>query len=351
MTEKRYTVFVSSTFRDLVEERQAALRAILALGHFPTGMEVFPAAGNTPWEVISRVIADADYYVLIIAGRYGSTTTEGVSYTEREYEEALRLDKCVLAFLHEDPNTLPAVKSELSLKPRRLLERFRKKVTQAHTCKFWKDSNELALQVTQSLLNAFDLNPAAGWVRSGGPDIVRLLSELNELRQKIDVLRDENLGLREQLKAAPQTRVKDFTPEEPTLILFDFSSYGTKNHEVNIPWGRVFFSLAPSLLEGSPLSRLRNLLAEEIIADESVQKRFPADVARASQYKHALNEIHMSEESLQTVLLGLMARGLVTNRKEWYTYTTSGRDQRSRDITMWYLTPEGQRLYLEQKSK
>jgi hypothetical protein len=78
--QPRYQIFVSSTFRDLREERQAALDAILELSHFPAGMEIFPAADATPWELIRAIIADLDYYVLIIGGKYGSTGPDGVSY-------------------------------------------------------------------------------------------------------------------------------------------------------------------------------------------------------------------------------------------------------------------------------
>jgi hypothetical protein len=37
---------LSSTFRDLADERQDAMRAVLDLGDIPSGMEIFPAAGR-----------------------------------------------------------------------------------------------------------------------------------------------------------------------------------------------------------------------------------------------------------------------------------------------------------------
>ena len=42
--EKRYQVFVSSTYADLTEERAQVIQAILNLEHLPAGMEMFPAA-------------------------------------------------------------------------------------------------------------------------------------------------------------------------------------------------------------------------------------------------------------------------------------------------------------------
>ncbi len=42
--DKKLQVFVSSTYRDLIDERQAAVQAILDAGHIPAGMELFKAA-------------------------------------------------------------------------------------------------------------------------------------------------------------------------------------------------------------------------------------------------------------------------------------------------------------------
>lgn len=40
---KRYQVFLSSTYVDLKEEREEILRILLKLNCFPAGMELFPA--------------------------------------------------------------------------------------------------------------------------------------------------------------------------------------------------------------------------------------------------------------------------------------------------------------------
>lgn len=54
--EKRYQVFVSSTFHDLVDERRAVMQALLELDCIPAGMELFPASTDTQWTLIERVI-------------------------------------------------------------------------------------------------------------------------------------------------------------------------------------------------------------------------------------------------------------------------------------------------------
>ncbi|MGO7550591.1 DUF4062 domain-containing protein, partial [Rhizobium leguminosarum] len=71
-------MFVSSTFRDLFDERQDTIRNILDLNHIPAGMELFPAADVEQLDYIKKVIDDCDYYLLIVGGRYGSLDADGV---------------------------------------------------------------------------------------------------------------------------------------------------------------------------------------------------------------------------------------------------------------------------------
>ena len=70
-TDKRYQVFVSSTYDDLQDERKEVMQALLELDCIPAGMELFPASSEDQWSLIKRVIDDCDYYILII-GSYAS---------------------------------------------------------------------------------------------------------------------------------------------------------------------------------------------------------------------------------------------------------------------------------------
>jgi len=70
--DKKYQVFVSSTYEDLRPERQEIMHALLELDCIPSGMELFPAASEDQWTLIRGVIDDCDYYVVVIGGRYGS---------------------------------------------------------------------------------------------------------------------------------------------------------------------------------------------------------------------------------------------------------------------------------------
>lgn len=99
---KKLQVFVSSTYADLIEERRAAVEAILDAGHIPAGMELFKA-GKSQMKTIQKWIDESDIYMLILGGRYGSIEEKtGLSYTELEYRYALSKNIPVFAIVLDD---------------------------------------------------------------------------------------------------------------------------------------------------------------------------------------------------------------------------------------------------------
>src|SRR5688500_877116 len=98
MKDKKLQIFVSSTYTDLIEERQAAVEAILSSGHIPAGMELFLAGDESQMTVIERWIDESDVYLLILGGRYGCIDPKtGKSYTHLEYEYAVKQGKPLFA--------------------------------------------------------------------------------------------------------------------------------------------------------------------------------------------------------------------------------------------------------------
>jgi hypothetical protein len=162
---KRYQVFVSSTYEDLQAERQQVMHALLELDCIPAGMELFPAANESQWSLIQRVIAESDYYVLVLAGRYGSCGSDGMGYTEKEYRYATSVGKPIIAFLHKDPESIPVKYSEKTARGRAKLEAFRSLVTE-RLCKFWSGPADLRAVVSTSLFQLIRSDPAIGWLRA-----------------------------------------------------------------------------------------------------------------------------------------------------------------------------------------
>ncbi len=112
---KKYQIFVSSTFTDLQSEREKIIKAILELYHIPIGMEMFSAEDEDQWEIIRRTIDISDYYILIIGLRYGTVTSEGLSFTHKEYEYSLSKKIPILAFVLDDGVSLAKEKRDDNL--------------------------------------------------------------------------------------------------------------------------------------------------------------------------------------------------------------------------------------------
>ena len=111
------TVYISSTFQDLIEHRAAVDRTLRRMGHDVIGMEQYVAEGSKPVDRCKADVRIADAYVVIVAWRYGfvpgrtATPPDGRSITEIELAEAQASGKPVLAFLldPEAPWTLNRV--------------------------------------------------------------------------------------------------------------------------------------------------------------------------------------------------------------------------------------------------
>ena len=93
-------IFVSSTFRDLGAERQAAQDALRRSELVPWGMELFVSQPSEPLDVCLEQVQLSDAVVLIIGFKAGSLIPEspGLTYTRAEFELAQKLGKKVFAF-------------------------------------------------------------------------------------------------------------------------------------------------------------------------------------------------------------------------------------------------------------
>jgi hypothetical protein len=182
--DKRYQVFISSTYADLKEERSKVIQTIMELDCIPAGMEIFPAIDEEQFNFIKSIIDDCDYYLLIIGGRYGSLSDDGLSYTEKEYNYAIEKGIKVIAFIHDNPESIPLGKSEKDSDLREKLELFKRSVSTGRLIKHWRTAEELPGLVALSLSKTIKTYPAIGWVRATLTSNVELLEELNQQRKE-----------------------------------------------------------------------------------------------------------------------------------------------------------------------
>ncbi len=247
---KKYQVFISSTFRDLAEERQAITKMILDLGHIPSGMELFPAADMEQFTYIKRVIDECDYYVLVIGARYGSVDSEGVSFTEREYDYAVETGKTVLAFIHDDTSNIVVAKSDVVPDIVAKLEAFRQKVRTGRLVKFWNNRENLQTAFTVSFVAAIGQFPAVGWIRGNAAASEDLLNQLNSLRNQNDILTKEVINLR----SLTQPRLDGLANLEDKFAItcnWTYSYHGRTiphSEQVIVTWRFIFIGACAELI-------------------------------------------------------------------------------------------------------
>lgn len=210
---KRYQVFISSTFIDLVDERSKVMETILNFDCFPAGMELFPAMDEEQFEYIKKIIDDSDYYLLIIGGCYGSMDDSGVSWTEREYDYAVSKGIHVMAFDHKDFTKLPADKTDQNNGKRKKLVAFKKKVLKERLIRKWTNSDDLALAVAKSLPKVLEQHPGKGWVRAN-------LIANGDAQKEIDRLKEQIKTLETELEKSKTSSVTIMTkPRAQTEII------------------------------------------------------------------------------------------------------------------------------------
>jgi hypothetical protein len=320
--EKRYQVFVSSTFQDLQEERQEVIQALLELDCIPSGMELFPAANDDQWTLIKGVIEDCDYYLVIIAGRYGSVASDGMSYTEKEYRYAAEQNKPIIAFLHENPEEIPSRKCEQSQESKQKLHAFREHCKQK-MCKTWTSATDLGGKVSRSLIHLIKTNPAVGWVRGDAvPD--------EGTARTINRLRDENEALRAQVevirKEPPRGADSLAQGKEMLAISYAYKQTYDQGQTVTRPsttmtWDEVFTIIAPSMIREAADYHVRQVLRDGIIKREKLNV--------ASEY-----DVAIESDDYYKIMVQLRALGLIRPSEE-------RRSVKDRGTTFWSLTEYG----------
>jgi hypothetical protein len=332
--DKRYQVFVSSTFRDLEMERQEVMHALLELDCMPSGMELFPAANETQWNLIRKVIDDCDYYVLILGGRYGSIGPEGISYTEMEYRYALSTGKPTIAFLHRNPGKIIADNTESTVEGKEKLQAFRESV-ERKLCKHWESPQELGSVVSRSLIQLIKSTPAVGWVRANELADREATLELLQLRRRVEELQTE---LSRARISAPKGSEGLAQGDEEHSISFFFAATPPGQYQSSTwsstftpTWNEIFACIAPLMIHEATEPALKTAL--DSLSETESFERLREDKKLA---RHALRSFRISQDDFQTIKVQLRALGLIAKNDKARSVKDSG--------TYWTLTPYGDEI-------
>lgn len=320
--DKKYQVFVSSTYKDLIDERQKVIEALLGKNCFPVGMEYFPAANDDQFTVIKRLIDSCDYYILIIGGRYGSVEPKsGKSYTQLEFEYAISKGIPVASFYHNDINRLTGDKLEENDNGKKKLEEF-KALVQTKLCDHWESAYELAFKVNKSLDYLFENSPRTGWVKANlvssaeANDIIyNLRKENEELKNKLSELDNSKPDNTEVLQQGDD----QFSM---TVVYVLYNKVDGKVFDTT--WDELFTIMSPWLIEEKTEDELTEKLAYSYLMKENI-------------VKDILSKAYIQDEFFQTIKIQFLALGVIKRIER-------------KEKTLWTLTPYGFRYMMQLKA-
>jgi hypothetical protein len=340
--DKRYQVFISSTFLDLQEERQAVLKAILEIDHMPAGMELFPATDDTAWQLIRDVIDLSDYYILIVGGRYGSRDDAGLSYTEKEYDHAVQAKKPVIPLLHENPDSLPREKTETDTDAWDRLKKFRSKVEKKHTCVYWRNADDLKSKVIVGLTAATKRHPAVGWVRADKVPTDATLLEVLALKNRVAELEAEAAATRDSPPPGTESLAQG---DDRFELNIEFTARqrlpGHPYHKdlrytasITPTWNAIFAAVAPSMINEAADAALHRVFRDFLIKES--QRRFK----NRKEFKdRELLGFSFQKDEIETCIVQLRALGLIRESDKKRSVKDMG--------TYWTLTPYGNTLMVQ----
>jgi hypothetical protein len=144
-------IFISSTFEDLREYREATLRAIQTLGHLGDDMILWSADERQSLDLSLGKVRQSTVMVLLVAHRYGHVPPGSeISITEAEYRAARAAKIPVLAFFLDEK--VPWPPAHVDRDRYQDLLRFKESVSTEVTRTTFTSTDNLAAQVTQALV-------------------------------------------------------------------------------------------------------------------------------------------------------------------------------------------------------
>ena len=317
----KYQIFVSSTYDDLREEREQVLKATLEMGHIPVGMEMFSAADEEQWKIITRQIDECDYYAVIVAHGYGSVV-DGISYTEKEYDYAISNNIPVLGFIIEDGTSWPTDRVDTDPDQKLSLEEFKTKMKRKPVG-FWSSATDLYGQFSIALMKQITATPRPGWQRATegvGPDVInelsRLSSENAELRKQLqDVLHQtENDAITER------RRIMQAMRKNNQRISFSYQDGVGWEDETEITLYRIFGLLAPEMMIEKTTESIVTFIGVmlQLNKNRQLQAIYPVPTNTTKRCIADFIALGLFEPSQK--------RHTVSDTKEYWTLTDIGRE-------------------------
>jgi hypothetical protein len=316
----KYQIFVSSTFEDLRKEREQVIKAALEMGHIPVGMEMFSAADEEQWRVIQRQIDQSDYYAVIVAHRYGSIT-DGISYTEKEYDYAVQHGIPVIGFIISDTASWPAQYVDTDPISKTGLDAFKAKV-KLKPVGFWTTADDLYAKFSIAMMKLIVTSPRPGWVRAvdaPGPQVISELSRLSrenaELRQQ---LADANTSAA-SAELVANTRVIRALKSNEVSVFLGYQEGDPWEEAAKLSLYELYSKLAPAMQVEFSTEDMASLLAGVHRDRKRGALRTPWSVPRNNILEW------LSDFAALGLVMPSQRKHAVSDKKEYWSLTELGR--------------------------
>src|SRR5665647_192975 len=299
-------------------------------------MEMFPAANEDQWTLISEVIDLSDYYIVVVGGRYGSVTVDGISFTEMEYDYAVDKGIPVLGFVHADPGSIPVDMSEINPEAREKLEAFSAKVM-GRMVKEYRTPDELASVVSRGLIRAMKQHPRPGWVRGDQAMTDAVRAQIAELRASLAEAEKQRSEIAEKAGRIEIDPSFEHGEDEVELTFVVEHGYSKERQTVllDFTWDEIVDLLGPYMLDEAPEFQLRKILSEQ-----GWSQLLGIEKGGWEKLTHPTTII--VDDSWGRVLVQLRALGIITTGKKKRTVSDRA--------VYWTLTPAGDEYLVRLKA-
>jgi tetratricopeptide (TPR) repeat protein len=236
-----FNVFVCSTFDDLLEEREGVLDAIRRVQSRHNAMEFFGARPDRPIDICLDEVRKSDLLVVIVGEKYGSLPPGmGVSYSQAEYEEGVRLKKPCLIYLRDDD--VPILRKYVERDPDklRLLDGWKQMLNAKHTVAKFENWPTLAVQVAADIGNVLLVRATAeakGVAEAPLREVLKRLGETEvaeaEIPDRLAKAADELIRLRADLARLSNDRPEFSAIRARASVLIDKGDFDAARAALN----------------------------------------------------------------------------------------------------------------------
>jgi hypothetical protein len=310
MSDVRYQVQIVSMQTDLDKERRIVEEALSAQDAFYGGFSFPDHTDHYLWKLNQKTLSDTDFVVILLGNQYGPMSATGVGYVHRTYASAYAMGRPTLSLVYRGDAKPTADETDF-----KRLEEFRAHLKKGLYIE-WRNKDELRDAVERGFEKLVENNSAKGWVR---PE-----DRIQNVDQQVMALRKQVALLRKELEKVRLGSGPTEDKEQQSLSLayeckvFFGGTMKNINGLANWSLEKLFMTVAPSMMEEIPENKIKAVLFDQIL--ETERPKLMRQVPQA----HAIVDLKLASQSLDTIRVKLRANGLMTFRQGKWKLTPLG---------------------------